>query len=436
MSVDVLDAVYQRRQAQARGYCPHKPHPQQAKFLALDCIDALYGGAAGGGKSDALLMGALQYVHIPGYAALILRRTYADLRKADAIMARAAEWLGPTDAKWDAVAHTWRFPSGATLEFGYFDTERNKDNYQGGAWQCICIDEETQWPESWARYLFSRLRKPKVGPLSKVPLRFRAATNPGGIGHEWVRRRYVDPVTATAPFIPAKLDDNPSLDAETYRVALAALDATTRQQLEHGVWVRDANGLVYKFDESRNMAPLPHDIRLPWSHVLALDFGVKDATSFTVLAYRDTDPKVYVRRSFRATGMITDDAAKVIAELNAEYSFSKMVGDIGGQGKLWVEELRRRFSLPVEPAEKELIDEWVTLPWADEAQQKEADGFDNHCADGALYGWRACPNFAERAPDPPLTPLQIIEQDVVRMFPQAQDGYEPKQFWEEGTKWK
>src|SRR4051812_48713519 len=101
-------------------YCPHDPHanPKQAAFLLFPGLEAFYGGAAGGGKSDALLAGALQYVDVPGYAALLLRRTFSDLALPSALMARAHEWLGPTNARWNDTTKTWTFPSGASVTFG------------------------------------------------------------------------------------------------------------------------------------------------------------------------------------------------------------------------------------------------------------------------------------------------------------------------------
>src|SRR5579872_5956543 len=95
---------------------------KQAAFLLLPNQEAFFGGAAGPGKSDALLASALQYVDVPGYSALILRRTYGDLALPGAIMSRAREWLYGK-AHWHDKTYTFSFPSGATLTFGYCEAE-------------------------------------------------------------------------------------------------------------------------------------------------------------------------------------------------------------------------------------------------------------------------------------------------------------------------
>jgi hypothetical protein len=420
-AIDFAGALLKRAEAEVRGYCPHAPFAKQAEFLALDCEEAFYGGAGGGGKSDALLMAALRYVDVPGYSALLLRRTFKALNEPDAIMARADEWLRGTDARWIPDEKEWRFPSGAKLGFGYFDTVRDRDNYQGGAYQFIGWDELTQFPSSFYTYLFSRLRKPASGALSLVPLRMRGAGNPGGIGHEWVFRRFVNPDTARAPFVPARAADNPHIDQESYLKTLALADSLTQQQIRDGVWVRDASGLVYAYDSARNDGERPEPKSRAWVYVLGLDFGVRDDSALSVLAYRDHDPCVYGVESFRMQDTTADDVARAVLAL--PYTFSKIVGDVGGLGKAFAEDMRRRFSIPVEPAEKTnklgfisllngalersvvrvdqrrcaaLTREWSELPWSDDSRQKEAPGFDNHASDSFLYAWRACPNYHER----------------------------------------
>ena len=167
-------------------------HPKQLAFLMLPHREAMYGGAGGGGKSVALLAGALQYVDIPGYGALIIRKTYSQLTQSSGLIPRAQEWLAGTDARWNGDRRTWTFPSGATLAFGYLETSNDKYRYQGGEYQYIAFDELTAFEELDYRFLFGWNRKPKAGLLAKVPLRVRSASNPGGIGHDWVKRYFVD----------------------------------------------------------------------------------------------------------------------------------------------------------------------------------------------------------------------------------------------------
>lgn len=214
-------------------YIPHKPHPKEAAFLMLTNLEAFYGGQAGGGKSEALLMAALQYVDIPGYNALMIRKTYQDLAKPEALMDRAADWLFNTDAEWQSDTHTWRFPSGATLSFGYLDYQGSERQYQGAAYQYIAFDELTQHTERAYRYLFSRLRKLEG---AQVPIRMRSASNPGEIGHEWVKARFITPGDPSRPFIPATLDDNPSINREEYLAALEQLTPLERAWLRDGNW--------------------------------------------------------------------------------------------------------------------------------------------------------------------------------------------------------
>ncbi len=449
-----------RQHTASKRYCPHRPHPKQMEFIEIECLEALYGGAAGGGKSDALLMAALRYIKVPNYSAIIFRRTYTELALPEAIMARSHEWLAGSDAHGSGETKTWTFPSGATLSFGYLDSPNDHFRYQGAAFQFVGWDELTQWAvDTQYRYLFSRLRRLEG---TRVPLRVRAATNPGGLGHEWVKRRFVD-TPEDRRFIPATLEDNPSLDKASYESALSALDPITYAQLRKGEWVRDPSGLVYSsFDEAKNTTaamPMLLDDE-EWVHVLGCDFGVTDPTAFVVLAFTEHDPNVYVLQSDEWPGLAPSDAADIAKAWEETYRFERIVGDIGGLGKGFEAEWRKRFT-PMVAAKKEnklgyikllngdmyhgrikialgtndkLVADLKTLAWADDKHVKEHPALDNHLPDALLYAWREARhwNWEERE-QKPATPeaiayaesaarkQRIIERNRRRADPESDD---------------
>lgn len=255
------------------------PTLKQSLFLAYEGKEALFGGAAGGGKSSALLMAALQWINTPGYAALLLRRTYTDLSLPGALMDRAFSWLQGTAAKWSEKDKTWRFPSGATLTFGYLESSSDQFRYQSSEFQFIGFDELTQFEETQYTYLFSRLRRLKG---FDVPLRMRAASNPGGPGHAFVKMRFgiaerIDQPIYQAErgrlFIPSRLDDNEHLDREQYRESLQELDPFTRSQLESGHWSEYSGGF-FKREWLPIIEVLPADID---KKVRAWDFAATEA---------------------------------------------------------------------------------------------------------------------------------------------------------------
>lgn len=229
-------------------YIAVTPTAKQMAFLWLDCIEAFYGGAAGGGKSIALLMAALQYVDAPNYNAILIRDSFKNLSMPDSVMDVAYSWLRPTDALWNEDKKRWTFPSGATLSFGYLDGPRDHFNYQSAQFQFVGIDESVNIRENQALYMFSRLRKLKNNP---IPIRFRCASNPPAPEQvsrgSWVKSRYVDPRTKEkkAIYIPAQMQDNPYLDGEEYRKSMMNLDPVTRKQLEEGDWEIQARGRMF-----------------------------------------------------------------------------------------------------------------------------------------------------------------------------------------------
>lgn len=226
-------------------YIKNPVWPKQQYFLLnSDVPELFYGGAGGGGKSYALLFGALQYVHVPNYSAIIFRKTLQDLELADALINVAKQYLHGTPARWISKRNAFVFPSGATVTFAYLQHEADKFRYRGPSFQYIGFDELTLFSETQYTYLFTRLRKPNSAAFSKVPLRMRSTSNPGGPGHAWVKKRFINPRTRQkgAMFIPAKMTDNGSLDIDGYRQSLSNTDATTRLQIEEGLWDTVAGG--------------------------------------------------------------------------------------------------------------------------------------------------------------------------------------------------
>jgi len=225
-------------------YCPETPSLTQKVFLRSYSIEALFGGAAGGGKSSALLMAALQYVEVPGYSAILFRKTYADLALPGALMDRFRSWIANYDeVHWNNNTYIATFPSGARVSFGYLNNTNDYLRYKGSEFQFIGMDEVTEIRESDYRYLFSRLRRPATGELSKVPLRMRAASNPAP---NWVRQRFIVEASSSGRiFVPSRLTDNPGIDVDSYRQALSELDPIERRRLEMGDWWATTLGTIF-----------------------------------------------------------------------------------------------------------------------------------------------------------------------------------------------
>jgi predicted phage terminase large subunit-like protein len=300
-------------------YIPISPTDKQFVFLLADNVKELfYGGAAGGGKSYALIAGALQYVDRPGYNALLLRRTFADLAKPKALMDIAFDWLSGTDAKWSGQNRRWTFPSGATLGFGYLETDRDIYQYQGGAYQYIAFDELTQFTEVQYRYLFSRLRKP-IG--LNIPLRMRSASNPGGDGHEWVKQRFLTERSPNRMFIPAKLQDNPHLDQVDYTESLNELPSVMRQQLLCGDWDIRMEGGLFKRSWFSIVEDYPHDANI----VRYWDLAATEEGDYTVgCKMAEKDGKFYVLdvKRVRTTPM---NVERVVAQCASEDGHSVLI---------------------------------------------------------------------------------------------------------------
>lgn len=297
-------------------WVPHKG-PQQ-RFLSLTCFEALYGGAAGGGKSDCLLVDATRYVgrgYGTDYQGILFRRTFPELEKS--LIVRSHDLYPRLGARYNEQKKLWSFPGGEQIWFAHMERDQDRLKYQGAAFQFVGFDETTHFSLVQYLYLFSRCRSARG-----VPCRIRGATNPGGPGHAWVFQRFgpwidakhsesapagqvryflpdehggerqvprgttlrqiaPDGVVSEIPalgrvFVPAKLEDNPTLLADpTYQAALAMLDPVTRAQLRHGNWLSAAGKKLY-FDRAWVEMVDPADVPAGLRWVRAWDLAATE----------------------------------------------------------------------------------------------------------------------------------------------------------------
>lgn len=336
-------------------FVPHLPHPKQARFLMCEHREVLFGGAAGGGKSDAMLMAALQYVHEPNYSALILRRTYPQLSQEGGLMPRSQEWLAGTDAVWNEQRKTWTFPSGAVLAFGHMAYENTKYDYQSGEYQFIGFEELTQFSETQYTYMHSRTRRLAD---SDVPIRVYSTSNPGGVGHEWVRGRFIDNTVPGRCFIASSLDDNPSLDRASYVESLMDLDPVTRAQLLMGDWTVRPQGAMFHREWFEIVDAVPAGATLVrfWDEAGTEATAGKDPDWTVGAKVALHDGTVYIAdiARVRATVQGVDRLVRQTAELDGIAVPIRGEQEPGSAGKARVSDIQRRvlagFDYRAEPS--------------------------------------------------------------------------------------
>lgn len=302
-----------------------EPHPgPQTWFLLSDVYELLYGGAAGGGKTDALLACLLEQTENGQFRGLFLRKTYKELSEVVDRTQQMWPKLGATYNKTDRI---WTFPSGATIELGYMEDYKDTELYQGRQFTVICYDELGNLKDErcWT-FLMSRNRATAPG-LRKY---MRASANPGGPGHAWVKRRFIsicdkigtpveipDPeggTPLTRAFIQARVEDNPSLlkNDPMYIQRLNLLPEMQRKQLREGDWSAGEGMALDELNEHKHIVH-PFEIPAHWVHFGAFDWGFSHPFAFGWFV-SDEQGNVYLVDSVHGRQKQPHEIAQRIAE--------------------------------------------------------------------------------------------------------------------------
>jgi hypothetical protein len=321
-----------------------EPNPgPQTEFLASTEQEVLYGGSAGGGKSYAMIADPVRYLNNPNAQMLLVRRSTEELRELISVSKQLYPRAIP-GIKFMERDKTWIAPSGATLWMSYLDRDDDVMRYQGQAFNWIGFDELTQWssPYPW-NYMRSRLRSTST---SGLPLYMRATTNPGGPGHQWVKKTFIDPGTPRKAFwatdtetgetiawpkghskegqplfkrrfIPATLFDNPYLaDDGMYEANLLSLPEHQRRQLLEGDWDINEGAAFPEFNRGLHVVE-PFDIPSSWARFRAADYGYGSYSGIVWIAVAP-DEQLIVYREMYVKKVLATDLADMILEEESE----------------------------------------------------------------------------------------------------------------------
>lgn len=295
---------------------------KQQAFIDSTADETLFGGAAGGGKSYAQLIDALLYaLKYNGSMQLILRRTFPELERT--LILKSFLFYPKEIAKYNTQKKTWVFVNGSMIVFGFSQNEADITQYDGTEWDVVRFDELTHFTEWQYMYLFTRSRGTKDRPRY-----IKSSTNPGNIGHTWVKERFVDVSppeqiytytvenpkkgtshTKTRLFIPSFLYDNKFIDRDAYEGNLLMQDEITQKRLLYGDWDLAEGGFFSEFDRAIHIVK-PFDIPSSWRVIHTIDYGLDMLASLWIAL--DHNENAYVCQEIYMPNLIISAAASEI----------------------------------------------------------------------------------------------------------------------------
>lgn len=277
---------------------PWRPHPRQEDALQIpdSVFEVLYGGALGGGKSEYLIMYPItrQWFRHPRFRGILFRRTFKELEKS--LIPRGKDYYGfdgrqALGAIYNDTKHSFTFPSGAVIFMSHMERESDVLAHDTNEYHYVGIDQAEQFTEFQLRYIASRIRT----TLKELPAVYRMGANPGGISHTYLRDRFVKPapegnqilidkVTKTKRiYIPAKLEDNPSLTQKDpdYINRLHLLPESERTAKMSGDWFAFSGQVFSEFrarhfpGEPENACHVIEPFPIPqwWPKIQSIDWG-------------------------------------------------------------------------------------------------------------------------------------------------------------------
>lgn len=298
---------------------------KQQAFIDSQAFETLFGGAAGGGKSYGQLVDGLLYaLKYPKSKQIIFRSTFADLEKS---LIRTSMDLYPLSiADYNSSKHTWKFKNGSIVDFGYIQYEKDVYQYQSAEYDVIRFDELTHFTEFMYTYMISRCRG--ANPYPKC---IKSSTNPGGVGHNWVKERFIDigapnvihtckletGETTTRIFIPSFVQDNKFMltyDPD-YIKRLDALPEKERRALKYGDWDIFDGQFFTEFKRDIHVIE-PFEIPKDWYIYFVMDYGLDKLAGYWIAV--DYNNNAYVFREVYESNLLVSQARDKIKEMTNE----------------------------------------------------------------------------------------------------------------------